>query len=220
MASIRSFVTHFSSGRNMQIGVHLTVNKLLSWALIIAIALGCATLTPIEVPSRPYWTPQNFPLHIDLDLRLGNCRASRMAQAAAYWNYELALAGAPKTAFKYSWDFSDSMMPGHIWVTSGPFPAFRGQPRVIASCRLGQYKKSPRIWGAVITMSNEHCLFRTSAHELGHALGLDHAPDECVGCIMNAQVPAHEGHLVDQGWLRPSEIEAVLRQMGRAKRRL
>jgi hypothetical protein len=195
---------------------------MLSWSLLIAVALGCVTLTPVGGPvkTNAHWHPKRFPLHLMLTNKLGGCRISKMVEAADRWNYELALAGAPVDAFSIQGASEvDQSRVGHLWVIPGTFPDSSVEPRTIGTCNLGYYKDTSRLWGALITMSDEHCLFRTSAHELGHALGLGHAPNACKDCIMNAQVPRHEGNLVDQGWIRRAELLYVIRQMRPSRRR-
>lgn len=146
--------------------------------------------------------------------KLGECRASKVIEAANLWNRDLARAGAPAKAFVVQRASSvDLSKLGHLWVIPGSFPEVEGEPLILGTCNLGYYSGLSRLWGGVITFSDEHCLLRTAVHELGHALGLPHAPAKCLRCIMRAEVPRHEGHLVDFGELRREELMYVIRQM-------
>jgi hypothetical protein len=153
---------------------------------------------------------RRFPIPVGM-VGLDHCRAAKMKGAVAIWNRAVLRAHVQQEVFRVmDIPHVNPTTPSLLWVTEGPIPT-DGHRATIGSTLLGFYVG--KTWGAVITMNSDYCNLRASMHELGHALGLNHAPEGCTGCIMHPYIPNHEGVLVERGWLRRAEVHYVVRQM-------
>lgn len=186
--------------------------RLLIW--LFCVLLACVPLrgpikdhTPL-LQSR--WRARHFPIHVGVVNDTHVCRAQTVYQAVQKWNDVVKQAGGKRQVFQvHRVDEINLDRTGWIWVQEGRLPT---TPEIVLGrCRLGYWTGTSEIWGSVVILSRDHCNVRATAHELGHALGMRHAP--CKSCTMYSKVPVINGELSEEMEFQPAETANVLRQM-------
>jgi len=195
-------------------GVVLSMARLLIWLTLVFFA--CVPLrSPIKVRTplpKSRWSAQHFPIQVGISNNVHVCRAQTVYQAVQRWNDVVKLAGGRRMVFQVQrvTDF-DLSKTGWIWVQEGQLST--APDIVLGICKLGYWTGTPEIWGSVITLSRDHCNIRATAHELGHALGIRHAP--CKDCTMYRSIPMVNGELSEEGLFRREDTQRVLSQFSK-----